>query len=57
MIVYNNKSDITNIYYRQKSVDAVYVGGVLVWQRNQSCYGAGYWIDKYPWVDNIAWVD
>lgn len=29
----------------------------LVWQAVRSCYGAGYWINEKPWIDNEAWKD
>ena len=58
MIHINNK-DISGIYINGKDISSVYYGLSLVWTKlnGMSCYGNGYWVDEYPWIDNDAWMD
>lgn len=32
-------------------------GARLVWQAIRSCFGAGYWINENPWIDDDGWRD
>lgn len=41
-------------------IQAVYKGLTLVWSKIStiiSCYHNGYWVDEYPWTDNLCWRD
>lgn len=38
----------------------VYRGTRLIWEKSVgdfSCFSNGYWIDEYPWVDDLLWND
>lgn len=42
------------------NVSVVMYNNEIVWRKGrnvQSCFGAGYWQDKFPWTDNIGWKD
>lgn len=54
-MLYKNGKEITGIYSGNKIVVAVYKGADLVWQAIRSCFGAGYWIDRFPWVNTDGW--
>lgn len=41
--------DITIILAKGRIIAAVYQGTKLVWSAISSCFGAGVWINKYPW--------
>ena len=48
MIIKNGK-ELDSRYYNNKKVSAIYKGTKLVWSAVSSCFGAGVWINKYPW--------
>ncbi len=48
MIIRNGK-ELSGRYYNNKQVSAIYKGIKLVWSAISSCFGAGVWINKYPW--------
>lgn len=54
MIKKNNK-DTAEIYRGSLAIAFVYKGARLVWQAVASCFGAGYWINNYPWSNTDAW--
>jgi hypothetical protein len=54
-MLYKDGKEITGIYAGNKPIVAVYKGAALVWQAIRSCFGAGYWINKFPWVNSDAW--
>lgn len=41
--------DIAIILAKGRIIAAVYQGTKLVWSAISSCFGAGVWINKYPW--------
>lgn len=47
--------DVSAIRIGQKVIMAVYKGGQLIWESISSCFGAGYWINNYPWKNTDAW--
>jgi hypothetical protein len=50
---------IDAIKFGERSISQVYLGvnkvGVLIWEAVRSCFGAGYWINNYPWKNTDAW--
>lgn len=50
-----HSKEISGIWHNNKVITAVYKGSALVWQAIRSCFGAGYWIDNFPWVDTDIW--
>lgn len=46
---------IEGIYFGGKIITKVYKGTTLVWQLIKSCFGAGYWISKNPWMGSDGW--
>lgn len=48
MIIKNGK-ELSGRYYNNKQISAIYKGIKLVWNAISSCFGAGVWINKYPW--------
>jgi hypothetical protein len=36
-------------------VTEVYRGARLVWTAIKSCFGAGYWVNDKPWLNNEGW--
>ena len=54
-MIFKNGHEITFISKGNKTIDAVYKGGRLVWQAVRSCFGAGYWRNDKPWINNEAW--
>lgn len=55
MALFREDKDISAVYYGTKVIQAIYKGGVLVWQAIRSCFGAGYWINEKPWLNQEAW--
>ena len=51
MIIKNGK-ELSSRYYNNKQVSAIYKGIKLVWSAISSCFGAGVWINKYPWKNH-----
>ena len=40
---------------RWQIVQEIYNGARLVWTAVRSCFGAGYWINEKPWLNDEAW--
>jgi len=40
---------------RWRVVTEVYKGARLVWTAIKSCFGAGYWVNDKPWLNNEGW--
>ena len=39
-----------------RTITAIYNGaGRVIWQAIRSCYGAGYWINTKPWLNDEGW--
>lgn len=71
-IFINNRS-IDAIYVNGREIEAVYKDGRLIWKKGpdpvdpdqpitpggiqKSCYSNGYWLDEYPWLDELYWND
>lgn len=56
MIVWNGKEP-SEIHWQGKDIIAVYADSKEIWYALLSCFGRGYWIDEYPWVDEDAWAN
>ena len=54
MIIRNGK-EISQIVQNGKFMVRVMYGLALVWEAIRSCFGKGYWIDEYPWIDEDVW--
>lgn len=60
MIYYQGKYEMTGRYRMENIrkwlvVKAVYRGANLVWMAIKSCFGAGYWINAAPWLNDEGW--
>lgn len=40
---------------RWQVVQEIYKGARLVWTGIRSCFGAGFWINDKPWLNDDAW--
>lgn len=52
-IIHKHGNEFTNVFIVMRN-------NQIIWRRGgniQSCYGAGYWQDIYPWTDNTPWKD
>lgn len=56
-MIYVNGKEISAIAVGTRIITEVYHGASLVWQAIRSCFGAGYWIQEYPWVDDDPWAN
>ena len=54
-MLYKNSHEISGIFNGNKIIIAVFKGASLVWQSIRSCFGAGYWINRFPWIDTDTW--
>lgn len=54
-MIYKGEKEIDFIYFGEKTIEAVYKGSRLVWQAIRSCFGAGYWVNTKPWINNECW--
>ena len=47
------------MYINGQKILSVYTQGQLVWPEDitevLSCFSNGYWVDEYPWIDNVSW--
>lgn len=55
MALFHNDTEITSVFFGSKVIEAIYKGDELVWQAVRSCFGAGYWIDEKPWLNQEGW--
>lgn len=57
--------NVISIYYQGLPIVSVYTRGQKVWPEDLepiieeiiSCFAKGYWIDEYPWTDDLSWTD
>ena len=56
-MILDRHKETSAINYGTLAIAFVYYGERLVWQAVSSCYGAGYWIEDYPWSATDAWRD
>ena len=60
MISINNQNNIGSIKINNENIREVLRNQMVIWGNItsiQSCFGSGYWVDNYPWTDNIDWKD
>lgn len=53
--MYKNGRNISGIYITNKSIKAIYKGGLLVWEAIRSCFGSGFWVNEKPWINDEGW--
>lgn len=54
-MIQTNKKEIISLFKQGKPIQATYKGVHLVWQGIRSCFGAGYWFNEKPWLDDEVW--
>lgn len=54
-MIQKNNQEVTAIHHQNKTIAAVYKAGRVIWQAIRSCFGAGYWINEYPWSNQDGW--
>lgn len=55
MSIFYKGREIAAVYYGKRAIAAIYKGSRLVWQALRSCFGAGFWANEKPWVDDEGW--
>ena len=56
-MIFIKQSDIKSIKHGNLGVNQIFNKQLLLWSSIQSCFGAGTWLDNYPWSDNDIWAD
>ena len=54
-MIYKNEKETVGVFKGSIPITAVYKGSKLVWQAVRSCFGAGFWVNTKPWLNNEAW--
>ncbi len=55
MAIYIGGKEITAVNVAGKAITAIYAGSRLVWQAIRSCFGAGWWVNEKPWINDEGW--
>lgn len=55
MAAYHGDKELTGITFGERVITAVYYGARLVWQAVRSCFGAGFWVNEKPWLNDEGW--
>jgi len=55
MSIHVGNKEVVLLYIGKRAITAVYEGTHLVWQAIRSCYGAGFWQQSKPWLNNDGW--
>lgn len=60
MIYYQGKHELSGKYKmvhigKWLSATEIYKGARLVWTAVRSCFGAGFWVNEKPWLNNESW--
>lgn len=55
MAIYIGGKEITAVTAYGKVITAIYAGSRLVWQAIRSCFGAGFWVNEKPWINEEGW--
>lgn len=42
-------------YYAKKTLTIIYKGDIVVWESIRSCFGAGFWANMKPWLNEEGW--
>lgn len=56
-MIFLNDKEISAVEYNNKIINYIYRKGKLVWQAIRSCFGAGFWINDYPWSNDEIYKD
>lgn len=56
-MIYLGTKEITAFFLGRLPISAIYKGSQLLWQAVRSCFGAGYWVEDKPWLDDEAWKE
>lgn len=60
-MIYRHGTDSVSWVYQllysgiYRSAIEIYKGANLIWSAIKSCFGAGFWINEKPWINNEAW--
>lgn len=54
MIIFKGK-EITTLIIENKKIIYIFYGDKLLWQTVGSCFGAGYWINEKPFINEEGW--
>lgn len=54
-MIYIHIKELTSAFSESRIISQIYKGINLVWEAIKSCFGAGYWKNDAPWVNNEGW--
>lgn len=54
-MIYKNEKKIALVNLGSRAITHIYRGSRLVWQAIRSCFGAGYWVNEKPWLNEEGW--
>lgn len=56
MISIQGHNNIVDIRWQGHEIIAKYMGSVLVWSKEAACcFSNGYWMNAYPWRNELGW--
>lgn len=55
MTGYNSRKEIVAVTALGEPIEAIYLGNILIWLAIRSCFGAGYWDNSKPWLNEEAY--
>ena len=55
MLIVKKNKEIDSIYWLGREIILQYYGNHLVWEKQNSCFGKGYWVNALPWNNDCGW--
>lgn len=53
--MFTKGNEIKELRFYGKVIQAVYSGVKVIWEAIRSCFGAGFWANDKPWVNDEGW--
>lgn len=54
-MIYKDGKEIVSVFKDNKAISVIYKGTLMVWEAIRSCFGKGFWINRYGWSNEDGW--
>lgn len=55
MALFYNDKKIESVHLGSQAIATIYRGSKLLWEAIRSCFGKGFWNNKYSWNNDDGW--
>lgn len=54
-MLFKDGVEITSVHKDSRLISMIFKGTILVWEAIRSCFGRGFWINKFGWSNEDGW--